>query len=82
VTIVDSTWPAVSVVVIVRNFVGEGDDIPVCALVPDDVDPELAVAVAVGIKLANEGGKVVCPDVNTAHAPARTSVRNIFRAST
>ena len=58
-------------VVIVRNLVGEGDDIPVCVLDPDVLDPSELV-VAVGIILANEGGSVVCPDVNTAHAPART----------
>jgi hypothetical protein len=31
------------------------------------------VAVADGIKVANEAGNVVCPEVNTAHAPARTT---------
>jgi hypothetical protein len=66
---VDSTWPAVSVVVMVMNLVGEGDDIG-CVVDTDGLELD----VAVGIKLANEGGSVVCPEVNTAHAPARTEL--------
>jgi hypothetical protein len=79
VIIVDSTWPAVSVVVMVMNVVGEGEDID-CVLDPG-LEPS-EVDVAVGIKLANEGGSVVCPDVNTAHAPARTEVNKEFRDNT
>jgi hypothetical protein len=71
---VDSTWPAVSVVVMVMNLVGEGDDMD--WLDTEGLGPSVLV-VAVGIILANEGGSVVCPDVNTAHAPARTEVNEV-----
>lgn len=65
--------PLGNVVVTVLNLVGEGE-----LTVPDPVtlteDVELWVAVPVGIKVANEFGRVVCPEVNTAHAPARTTI--------
>ena len=65
---------------------GEGDDaceeageVFVGARV-DDADD--GGDVAEGINDAKDGGKVVCPDTNTAHTPAKTTVSNINQSCT
>jgi len=57
-----------AVVVTVLNFVGEGEVVADLVTLIEDV---VRVAVPVGINVASEFGRVVCPEVNTAHAPAR-----------
>lgn len=46
-----------------------GDD-DICVL----EDVLLGAGVALGIIVTMDGGKVVCPDVKTAHAPDKTTV--------
>jgi hypothetical protein len=63
----------VELVVMVLNVVGEGDFTVVAELVTLIEEVAVLVAVPVGINVAREFGKVVCPEVNTAQAPARTT---------
>jgi hypothetical protein len=72
-----TTDPTAVVVVMVLNFVGEAE-----VTSEDDVilieEVAFFVAVPVGMRVASEFGRVVCPEVRTAHAPARTTVRDIL----
>jgi len=66
---------------------GDGDDDVI-----GDVDPEESVVgagrlvndgdvpdeVAEGIKLANDAGSVVCPEIRTAHAPDKTTLSRMI----
>lgn len=86
--VVEWTAPVASVVVVVTvtNVVGrgdDGDDVVVdggsvasgdeVVLILEDLRVEdVGFGVAEGIRLARDGGRVVCPDVRTAHIPART----------
>lgn len=68
--------PAAVVVVMVLNFVGEGE-----VTSEEDVilieEVVVFVAVPVGMSVAREFGRVVCPEFRTAHAPARTTISDI-----
>jgi hypothetical protein len=60
------------------------DEVEVGEVVVGDDDAareEEAIAeldVAGGTNLAIEGGKVVCPEVKTAHAPAKTTINTVL----
>lgn len=70
-------WPAALVVVRVVMVVGvdvdddEGSLLVVVGAWEVFVEPEEDVLV--GMMVARDGGRVVCPEVKTAHAPDKTS---------
>jgi hypothetical protein len=70
-----------AVVVTVLNLVGEGELAELVTLIEDVVRADL-VAEPVGINVASEFGRVVCPEANTAHAPARTTINILFTDET
>jgi hypothetical protein len=73
------TPPTAVVVVMVLNLVGEGEVSSEEEVVILTEEVAVFVAVPVGMSVAREFGRVVCPDVRTAHAPARTTVSDLLR---
>lgn len=73
------TPPTAVVVVMVLNLVGEGEVSSEEEVVILTEEVAVFVAVPVGMSVAREFGRVVCPEVRTAHAPARTTVSDRLR---
>ena len=69
-TEVEYTCPAALVVRVVNVVLPVGVPVGV-----DDGNGVVGIDVAGGIKVNNDGGKVVCPDDRTAHMPETTAVR-------